>query len=143
MNTTKIDKPYIWKDIVSKLNISIEDNIRNNQYRYAEQYFRNFYFGDNEKSKFSEADVKFILEEIIDEAEHKIRLYEMDERQKQLKKDWPDVDLYIENIINRGPLRGEERHLEAGASRDGPLRGEERHLEAGASRDGPYPGTNK
>ena len=106
MNTTKIDKPYTWKDIVSKLNIAIEDNIRNNQYRYAEQYFRNFYAGDNEKLKFSEEELKFILEEIIDEAEHKIRLYEMDERQKQLKKDWPDVDLYIENIINRGPYPG-------------------------------------
>jgi hypothetical protein len=106
MSTTKIDKPYTWKDIVIKLNIQIEDNIRNNQYRYAEQYFRNDYDGDNEKSKFSEEEVKFILEEITDEAEHKIRLCQMDEEKKQLKKDWPDVDLYIENIINRGTYPG-------------------------------------
>jgi hypothetical protein len=41
---------------------------------------------------------------------------------------------------NESLLRGEERHLEAGASSDGPLRGEERHLEAGASSDGPLRG---
>jgi hypothetical protein len=101
MSSTKTIKPYSWKDIVSKLNIAIEDNIRNNQYRYAEQYFKNFYDGNDEETSFTEKDVKFILEEIKDEAEHKIRLYEMDLDQKQLRKDWPDVDVYVENILNR------------------------------------------
>ena len=40
-----------------------------------------------------------------------------------------------ETIIR--PLRGEERHLDAGASSDRPLRGEERHLDDGASSDRP------
>jgi hypothetical protein len=40
-----------------------------------------------------------------------------------------------ETIIR--PLRGEERHLDAGALSDLPLRGEERHLDAGASSERP------
>lgn len=43
----------------------------------------------------------YIIKEIIEEAEHKIRLLKNDDDLKHLRKDWPNIDDYVEYIINR------------------------------------------
>ena len=103
MSDKKKTKIYEWKYIVEKLNIPIEDNIRNNQYRKAEKYFEKWYMELNKNLKFSEDDVKYIINEIIDEAEHKINLITMDTNIADLKKEWPKMDEHVENLLNRGP----------------------------------------
>lgn len=100
--TTSLTKPFEWKDIVQKLNITEEITVRNKYMKYAEQYFKNFYTEFAPNQKFSKSDVEFIVKEIIDEAEHKINLHEMDERQAQLKKDNPNIDAYIDSLFKRG-----------------------------------------
>ena len=108
-----MNKSYVWKDIVEKVNLekisrknlnNQEETVINQYYNNAEEYYRNFYNGNNEKTKFSEKDMNAVIEEIIDEAEHKIRLFQNDEEQKQLRKDWPGVDNYIQSLLNRGPF---------------------------------------
>lgn len=93
-------KSYSWKDIMVKLNLN-ELKPYNDQYRYAEEYFRIEYCGNDDKIKFSEQEVKTIIKEIIEEAEHKIRLLKNDDDLKHLRKDWPNIDDYVEYIINR------------------------------------------
>ena len=73
------------------------------QRNIAEEYFKNFYTEFAPNQKFSKSDVEFIVKEIIDEAEHKINLHEMDERHAQLRKDNPNIDAYIDSLFNRGP----------------------------------------
>ena len=40
-----------------------------------------------------------IIAEITEEAEHKMRLAQQDERAKQLRIDWPNVDEYVQNLL--------------------------------------------
>jgi hypothetical protein len=117
-------KILYWKDIVEKINNAKEKRIEeqeklqsllvikfinkdtiNKYYKYAEEYYKNFYNGDNIKMTFSKNEVKNIVEEIIDEAEHKLRLFDQDEQQKKFKKEYPNFDTYIDNIFNRGAYR--------------------------------------
>ena len=69
----------------------------------AVSYFKNFYTEFAPNQKFSKNDVEFIVKEIIDEAEHKINLHEMDERHKELRKNNPNIDKYIQSLFDRGP----------------------------------------
>jgi len=99
-------KKYSWAELLSTLIIPT-DELSQTKYKAAIDYHHNFYCSNNDKNQvFSESEVKFIAEEIKDEAEHKIRLARQELEQEQLRKDWPGVDAYINNLINRGPFPG-------------------------------------
>jgi hypothetical protein len=97
-------KKYTWAELISKLIIP-KDDLSQNKYKGAIDYCYNFYC-DNKNTLFSESEVKFITKEIQEEAEHKIRLAKQDLQQEDLRKDWPGVDAYVENLLKRGPYPG-------------------------------------
>lgn len=97
-------KKYTWAELVGKLIIP-KDELSQNKYKAAIEYCYNFYCEDKNKV-FTDAEVKFITEEISDEAAHKIQLAKNDLEQQQLKKDWPGVDDYVESLFKRGPYPG-------------------------------------
>lgn len=97
-------KKYTWAELVGTLIIP-KDEISQNKYKAAIEYCYNFYCEDKNKF-FTEAEVKFITEEISDEAAHKIQLAKNDLEQQQIKKDWPGVDAYVNDLLNRGPYPG-------------------------------------
>jgi hypothetical protein len=66
-------KKYTWKYIIDTLIIPT-GKLEELQYHYAIEYFCNFYSGYNARILFPEESVKYIQNEIKDEAEHKIRL---------------------------------------------------------------------
>lgn len=101
-------KRFSWTDIVSRFG----DKATNIHFTHAIEYYCNFYSGDiqPERKRFTEKEVLEIIAEITDDAEHKMRLEQQEERARQLRIDWPNVDKYIENICNRGPFPGSENN---------------------------------
>jgi len=97
-------KKHTWAEVLSTLIIPA-DELSRTKYKAAIDYHYNLYC-NNKDQVFSESEVKFIAEEIKDEAEHKIRLAQQDLEQEQLRKDWPGVDAYVENLFKRGPYPG-------------------------------------
>jgi len=97
-------KKFSWTDIISKLG----EKATNTHFVNAIDYYCNFYSGDiqPERKRFTEKEVAEIIAEITDDAEHKMRLEQQEERARQLRIDWPNVDEYIQNICNRGPFPG-------------------------------------
>jgi sulfur relay (sulfurtransferase) DsrC/TusE family protein len=83
--------------------ISKETILLTTKMNAAVSYFKNFYTEFAPNQKFSKNYVEFIVKEIIDEAEHKINLHEMDERHKELRKNNPNIDAYIHSLFDRGP----------------------------------------
>jgi len=65
-------KKYDWNYIIEKIVIP-SDKLSQTYYKSAMEYFCDFYKG-HKGTKFSEDDARFITEEIIDEANHKIQL---------------------------------------------------------------------
>lgn len=97
-------KEFSWTDIVSRLG----EKAKNIHFINAIDYYCNFYSGDiqPQRKRFTEKEVLEIIAEITDDAEHKLRLQQQEERARQLRIDWPNVDEYIQNICNRGPFPG-------------------------------------
>lgn len=96
-------KKYSWKHIVDTLTLP-SDEMKSLKYRYAIEYFCNFYSGDNPQLLFSDKDVKYIQNEIKEEAEHKIRLALNDKAREDLREVWPDLDDYINSLATRPRL---------------------------------------
>jgi hypothetical protein len=95
---------YTWAQLITTLVIP-SDKLSQTKFKAAIDYCYNFYC-DDKNQVFSENEVKFIAKEIKDEAEHKIRLAHQDLEQEQLRQDWPGVDAYVEDLLNRGPYPG-------------------------------------
>ena len=91
-----MSKKFSWTDIVNRLS-----DKANTHFTHAIEYYCNFYSGDiqPERKRFTEKEVLEIIAEITEEAEHKMRLEHQDERAKQLRIDWPNVDEYIQNLL--------------------------------------------
>jgi hypothetical protein len=92
---------FNWKYIVSKLPYSETDLVYNNCLDISEDYYNNFYGG---YTTFAKSKVDFIVKEIIDDAQYQMNLHNQEERSKQLKKDFPNVDAYIASLDARGPF---------------------------------------
>ena len=92
---------FKWKHIVNKLPYSETDPVYNNCLDVAEDYYSNFYGG---YSTFAKSKVDSIVKEIIDDAQYQMNLHNQEERSKQLKKDFPNVDAYIASLDARGPF---------------------------------------
>jgi hypothetical protein len=92
---------FNWEYIVSKLPYSETDLVYNNCLDVAEDYYNNFYGG---YTTFAKSKVDFIVKEIIDDAQYQMNLHNQEERSKQLKKDFPNIDAYIASLDARGPF---------------------------------------
>ena len=95
--SVSIQEKISWMDIISRLG----DKVTNIHFTHAIEYYCNFYSGDIQphRKRFTEKEVLEIIAEITDEAEHKMRLTQQDERAKQLRIDWPNVDKYVQNLL--------------------------------------------
>lgn len=96
-------KKYTWKHIIDTLVIP-KDELDELCYEDAIDYYSNFYNSDDPSVIFSEENVKYIQEEIKEEAEYRIRLAKTDKKIKDLKASWPGLDDYIKSIGERGPF---------------------------------------
>ena len=95
---------FSWNNIVS----SLGEKATNIHFTQSIDYYSNLYSGDiePEKPRFTEENALRILKEITKDAEYTIRLVEQEKRMEELKKDWPNVDKYIESLCNRGSCLG-------------------------------------
>jgi len=94
-------KKFTWKHIIDTLVIPM-GALEQLHYNYAIDYYCNFYNGDNPQILFPEESVKYIQNEIKEDAEHKIRLALNEKTREALRKSWPGFDEYIEGLGSRG-----------------------------------------
>jgi hypothetical protein len=98
-------KIYTWSVIVDQFMQSVTNYTKYKEdYDNAVDYYYNFYCGDIPSIRYSEKDVQRIVDEMDDYAQHKIRLRKTEEAQAQLKKEYPNIDAYIESLDRRGPF---------------------------------------
>lgn len=95
-------KAYSWKEIIRRVS-----NPTNIYYAEAMDYYHNFYVdnGHTDKLIFTELDVTNIIREIQSYMNYKQILEEQDAQEKQLRKDFPNLDAYIESLSNRVPRK--------------------------------------
>ena len=95
------NKKFTWKYIIDTLIIP-RGEMEQLYYTYAIEYYCNFYSGDNPQILFPEESVKYIQNEIKEDAEHKIRLALNEKTREALRKSWSGFDDYIEGLGTRG-----------------------------------------
>lgn len=95
-------KAYSWKEIIRRVL-----NPTNTYYAEAMDYYHNFYVSDENTDRliFTELDVTNIIREIQSYMNYKQILEEQDAQEKQLRKDFPNLDAYIESLSNRVPRK--------------------------------------
>jgi hypothetical protein len=89
----EVPRKYTWAEI--------EETVTNgcSEYRNALEYVRECY---DEKEFYTEDDMRFILNEIKDEAESKIQLRANSMLSQDLRDCWPNFDSVVNSIIKKG-----------------------------------------
>jgi len=86
----------LWKDIEDL----VPERLSCECHQQACEYYENFYCGDL-GVKFSMVKAKSIVQEIKKDAEFYLRLKGQEERQKELRRVWPNVDKYIASVCKK------------------------------------------
>jgi len=89
----EVPRKYTWAEIEAKVTNDCSE------YRNALEYVRECY---HEKEFYTDEDVRFMLNEINDEAESKIQLRTNSMLSQDLRDCWPNLDSVVDSIIKKG-----------------------------------------
>jgi hypothetical protein len=102
-----------WKDITDKLPGFYDDTQEGDYMRTAEEYYCNFYWGDDPAKRYSEKEAADIVAEIVEEAQHKLRLLANAKAREKLLKECPWFQVYLQRAEIREDAAEKKRAADA------------------------------